>query len=171
MLYETTYNSPMGPLSIICNQTALKGIWFKGQKYFQASINHNAISEHGNKYSSIVHHWLNRYFNQENPAISELKLAPEGTDFRQKVWQILQTVPYGETITYKQIGLSLAKQPMSSQAIGGAVGHNPISIIIPCHRVVGANGSLTGYAAGIDTKIALLQHEHANFDHLFNPLK
>ena len=107
--------------------------------------------------------WLDRYFNGEKPQISELPLSPKGSEFRQCVWKILCEIPYGETCTYKEIADIIAKEQgvdkMSAQAVGGAVGHNPISIIIPCHRVVGSDGSLTGYAGGIETKIKLLKLE------------
>ena len=119
--------------------------------------------------------WLDRYFAGERPAISDLALAPFGSAFRQKVWNILCGIPYGQIITYgdiaKQLASDLHKKGMSSQAVGGAVGHNPISIIIPCHRVVGANGSLTGYAGGIDTKVKLLELEGVDLSRLFVPKK
>jgi methylated-DNA-[protein]-cysteine S-methyltransferase len=110
--------------------------------------------------------WLDRYFAKEKPAISELPLAPIGSAFRQEIWNILCKIPYGEVITYggiaRQMAVKMNKKSMSSQAVGGAVGHNPISIIIPCHRVVGSNGSLTGYAGGIGTKVTLLELEGVN---------
>ena len=117
--------------------------------------------------------WLDRYFAGEKPLINELKLAPEGSDFRKAVWKILCEIPYGETFTYGEIAETLAKRngvkKMSAQAVGGAVGHNPISIIIPCHRVVGKNGSLTGYAGGVDKKQKLLALEGADMSALFVP--
>ena len=107
--------------------------------------------------------WLDSYFNGKKPLINELDLDPIGTDFRKEVWEILCEIPYGKTISYKDIADRIAKkrgiEKMSAQAVGGAVGHNPISIIIPCHRVVASNGELTGYAAGIDKKKFLLKHE------------
>ena len=120
-------------------------------------------------------YWLDRYFKGEKPSIDELDLSPLGSDFRKSVWKILCEIPYGEVITYKDIADTIAKKKglkkMSSQAVGGAVGHNPISIIIPCHRVVGTNGSLTGYAGGIDKKVYLLKHEKVNMEKLFIPKK
>ena len=113
--------------------------------------------------------WLDRYFAGEKPAISELPLVPIGSAFRQAVWSILCEIPYGKMITYGDIARKLGVQ--SSQAVGGAVGHNPISIIIPCHRVVGANGSLTGYAGGVQTKIKLLELEGVDMSRLFVPKK
>ena len=117
-----------------------------------------------------VKKWLERYFNGENPSIKELPLAPQGNDFRQRVWDILCKIPYGETVTYgdiaKEIANSLGRKSMSAQAVGGAVGHNPISILIPCHRVIGVNGSLTGYAGGIERKKALLKLERGDIEPL-----
>ena len=119
--------------------------------------------------------WLDRYFAGAKPAAAELPLAPSGGEFRQIVWDILREIPYGETVTYgdiaKKTAIRMNRESMSSQAVGGAVGHNPISIIIPCHRVIGANGSLTGYAGGIGTKIKLLELEGVDLSHLFVPNK
>ena len=107
--------------------------------------------------------WLDRYFNKEQPDPKELKLAPKGTDFRKTVWDILLKIPYGQTTSYGAIAKSVTESrkgsKTSARAVGGAVGHNPISIIIPCHRVVGSDGSLTGFASGLDKKVWLLQHE------------
>lgn len=119
--------------------------------------------------------WLDRYFAGGNPPIAELSLAPAGGEFRQAVWKILCGIPYGEVATYGKIARKMAargnKRSMSAQAVGGAVVHNPISIIIPCHRVVGSGGSLTGYASGIDAKIRLLELEGADMSRLFMPKK
>ena len=123
----------------------------------------------------IVKKWLDRYFSGQKPDLAELPLAPQGNAFRQGVWEILCTIPYGEVTTYgsiaKKMAVKLQKERMSSQAVGGAVGHNPISIIIPCHRVVGVNGSLTGYAGGIETKIKLLELEGVDMSGFFIPKK
>ena len=123
----------------------------------------------------IAKKWLDRYFSGQKPDVAELPLAPQGNAFRQGVWEILCTIPYGEVITYgsiaKKMAVKLQKERMSSQAVGGAVGHNPISIIIPCHRVVGANGSLTGYAGGIEKKIKLLELEGVDMSGFFIPQK
>ena len=117
--------------------------------------------------------WLDRYFENKNPHISELDIEPIGTDFSKKVWIILCTIPYGKVITYgeiaKKISKAMNKDKMSAQAVGNAVAHNPISIIIPCHRVIGANGNLTGYAGGLDIKMRLLKHEGVNISKLFIP--
>ena len=117
--------------------------------------------------------WLARYFAGEKPMPSELPLCPIGGEFRQRVWSLLCQIPYGETTTYGALARALAAQmgrpSMSSQAVGGAVGHNPISIIIPCHRVVGSGGSLTGYAGGIAAKLRLLEHEGVELSRLSVP--
>ena len=117
--------------------------------------------------------WLARYFAGEKPMPSELPLCPIGGEFRQRVWSLLCQIPYGETTTYGALARALAAQmgrpSMSSQAVGGAVGHNPISIIIPCHRVVGSGGSLTGYAGGIAAKLRLLEHEGVELSSLTVP--
>ena len=117
--------------------------------------------------------WLDDYFDGEQPAITELPLAPKGSEFRQAVWRLLQEIPYGQVITYgeiaKKIAAEMGRASMSSQAVGGAVGHNPISIIIPCHRVVGSNGSLTGYAGGLANKIKLLTLETVEMTDLYLP--
>lgn len=109
--------------------------------------------------------WLDRYFAGEEPLPAELPLAPVGSPFRQAVWKLLCGIPYGETTTYgaiaKKLAPMLGRETMSAQAVGGAVAHNPISVIIPCHRVLGSDGSLTGYAGGIDKKIWLLKKEGA----------
>ena len=114
--------------------------------------------------------WLDRYFAGERPAVNELPLAPVGSDFRQEVWKILCEIPYGQTTTYGEIAQKLSarlgRERMSARAVGGAVGHNPISIIIPCHRVVGSNGRLTGYAGGLERKIKLLTHEGVDLTRL-----
>lgn len=127
------------------------------------------------KYQWRQKKWLDRYFNGEKPKISEIDLSPKGSEFAKKVWEILCKIPYGEVTTYgeiaKKIAKTMNKDKMSAQAVGGAVGHNPISIIIPCHRVVGSNGSLTGYAGGIDKKISLLKHEGVDMTNLYVPIK
>jgi methylated-DNA-[protein]-cysteine S-methyltransferase len=134
-----------------------------GQKYFGGTIPEETREKRNMPVFNAAADWLDRYFGGEKPAISELPLAPIGGEFRQGVWSLLCEIPYGEVVTYgdiaKKMAAKMGKKSMSGQAVGGAVGHNPISIVIPCHRVVGANGSLTGYAGGIDTKIKLLEHE------------
>lgn len=175
MIYTATYASPIGSIKLASDGSALIGLWIEGQKYFGNSITEESIMEHNLQVFDKTKAWLDRYFTQKNPAISELPLAPIGGAFRQEVWKILCQIPYGEVITYgeiaTQIALKMNKTKMSAQAVGGAVGHNPISIIIPCHRVVGTNGSLTGYAGGIEKKIWLLSHEGVNVKQFSIPKK
>ena len=164
MINVIHYTSQLGDILIASRNEKLIGLWFEGQKYYLDNISEDII-EKENKILYKTKNWLDKYFNGEKPPINELDLAPEGTNFRCEVWKILCEIPYGKTITYGDIALKIAKnrgiEKMSDQAVGGAVGHNPISIIIPCHRVIGSNGKLTGYAAGLDRKIFLLKHENA----------
>ena len=163
MHYKTTYLSPIGELMLASDGKALIGLWKKGQKYHGSTLFKDMEEKADLPIFANTKKWLDCYFAKKQPAISELLLSPIGSDFRQEVWKILCEIPYGKTITYGEIAKKIAKQAkkktMSSQAVGGAVGHNPISIIIPCHRVVGSNGSLTGYAGGIETKLELLKLE------------
>ena len=169
MYYSTTYPSPMGLITLASDDSNLVGLWLEGQKYHGQSIP-EAMTEKSNlPIFEAAKHWLDRYFAGANPAISELPLAPIGSAFRQSVWDVLREIPYGEVITYGDIAKTMGIK--SSQAVGGTVGHNPISIIIPCHRVVGANGSLTGYAGGLQTKIRLLELEGVDMSRLFMPKK
>ena len=161
MQYVTHYNSPIGAITIASNGTALTGLWFDGQKYFASTLGADYKEENLPVFAEAKR-WLDMYFSGMEPDFTPL-LCLNGSPFRMAVWQILQSIPYGQTITYGAIAQQLAAQngqaKMSAQAVGGAVGHNPISIIVPCHRVVGTNGSLTGYAGGINKKIALLKLE------------
>ena len=170
MIHTTQYDSPLGKLLLAAKDGALVGLWIMGQKYFLESIHEPMEDQPNNPTLIAAENWLDRYFRGENPAIDQLKLAPEGSPFRQTVWKVLQEIPYGKVTTYGQISTEVArrlgKTRMSAQAVGSAVGHNPISIIIPCHRVVGSDGSLTGYAGGIEKKRALLQLEGVCFDGL-----
>ena len=166
MINSTLYTSPIGKILLASKDNKLIGVWFEGQKHFLSGIDEE-LTENEDETLLKAKSWLSRYFNGEKPAIGELDLAPEGTDFRLEVWDILREIPYGETVTYKEIADKIAQKrgidKMSAQAVGGAVGHNPISVIIPCHRVVGSDGSLTGYAGGLDKKIFLLKHENPEF--------
>ena len=157
MYYSTDYSSPLGELLIASDGDSVCGVWFYGQKYFPHADNFTENDDLA--IFDKVKQWFDAYFNGSNPEIG-FKLKPEGSKFRLKVWKILAEIPYGETLTYGEIA-SRISPTMSAQAVGGAVGHNPISIIIPCHRVLGANGKLTGYAGGIDRKIRLLKLENA----------
>ena len=153
------------------------GAWLEGQKYYLATLTGSPVLNDEIKVLVQAKKWLDRYFNLEQPSINELLLAPIGGEFRQKVWKILCEIPYGQVTTYgdiaKKVATGLGKKSMSAQAVGNAVGHNPISIIIPCHRVIGKNGDLTGYAGGLDKKIQLLKLEKAkvNFSYYNHPNK
>lgn len=172
MIYTSHYNSPVGTLLLAEQDNKLTGLWIEGQKYFPGSLEDMQECE-ASPVLQQARRWLDRYFAGERPAIGELPLAPAGSSFQKEVWQILCEIPYGETAAYKEISRQLAARRglarMSPQAIGGAVGHNPISIIIPCHRVVGSDGSLTGYAGGLQNKIKLLAHEGVNTEQFSVP--
>ena len=173
MIYTCTYPSPLGNILLAADEVGLTGLWFEGQKYFGNTLPKETVSQ---EIPVLIRakKWLDVYFSGEEPKFTP-PLHPKGSTFRQAVWKILLQIPYGQTITYGEIARQLAKMQnvphMSAQAVGGAVGHNEVSIIIPCHRVVGVNGSLTGYAGGIDKKIALLKLEHTDMKHLFVPKK
>ena len=173
MYYSTEYQSPLGVFSLAAGGDSLVGAWLEEQKYYGSSILAAAVKDDRMPVFAQTKAWLDRYFAGQKPEISELPLAPAGTDFRQAVWQILCRIPYGQLMTYGEIARMMAvklnKKTMSSQAVGGAVGHNPISIIIPCHRVVGANGNLTGYAGGIEIKVKLLELEGVDVSALTMP--
>lgn len=173
MYYKATYSSPVGILTLACDGSNLVGVWIEGQKYHGDTILKDMIENNDMAIFDTTRKWLDRYFAGKRPNISELPLAPIGSKFRQEVWRILCEIPYGEGITYgdiaKKMAVKMNKESMSSRAVGGAVGHNPISIIIPCHRVVGSKGNLTGYAGGIDTKVKLLELESADMLCLFVP--
>jgi len=163
MYYKTTHPSPVGPITLASDGECLVGLWLEGQKYYGGTIAGAMTERDDLPIFDATKDWLDRYFAGAQPAISELPLAPIGGEFRQAAWRILCAIPYGEVTTYgaigKQMAAELGRATMSAQAVGGAVGHNPISIIIPCHRVVGADGSLTGYAGGVDVKERLLRLE------------
>ncbi len=175
MYYSTTYQSPLGMLTLACDGERLCGLWMEGQKYFGDTLPQAMTPKNDMPVFGAAKNWLDRYFAGRQPAIAELPLAPVGGEFRQHVWAVLCTIPYGTVVTYGRVAQEVAakmhKKTMSSQAVGGAVGHNPISIIIPCHRVVGANGSLTGYSGGVAKKIKLLELEGADMSGLFVPQK
>lgn len=175
MYYSAEYDSPLGKITLCSDGSNLIGLWIEGQKYFGGTVPEKMVPKEELPVINLAKDWLKRYFAGDQPAISELPLAPNGGGFRQEVWKILCEIPYGKITTYGHIAKKVAARrgmkTMSSQAVGGAVGHNPISIIIPCHRVVGSNGSLTGYAGGIATKIRLLAHECVDMSDLFVPTK
>ena len=175
MYYSTTYPSPIGIITLASDGENLVGLWMEGQKYHGGTIPGAMIPQDDLPVFTATKNWLGRYFKREKPAVSELPLAPIGGAFRQAVWAILREIPYGSVVTYgdiaRKMAVRLGKGSMSSQAVGGAVGHNPISIIIPCHRVVGSNGSLTGFSAGIKTKVKLLELEGVDISGFSIPKK
>ena len=160
MTFTRRYASPLGGILLAADDQGLTGLWFDGAKYFAANLP-EASEEKSTPILDEAARWLDIYFVGRQPNFTP-PLHLIGSDFRQRVWERLLDIPYGQTETY---GALLGKG-MSAQAVGGAVGHNPISIIVPCHRVVGANGSLTGYAGGIDKKIRLLALEGADVGRL-----
>lgn len=173
MFYYTEYDSPIGKLTVASDGGRIVGLWLDGQKYFLDTLPEMPIRRDASEVFDQAKDWLNRYFAGQKPEIRELPLHPIGGRFRQLVWRCLCEIPYGEVTTYgaiaKRIAAALGKTSMSAQAVGGAIGRNPISIIIPCHRVVGTNGSLTGYAGGIDKKIQLLTLEGVDTEKFFIP--
>ena len=156
MNYVTNYHSPLGNLTLASDGEYLKGLWIEGQKYYLSKYE-ELVEKDDIAIFYEAKKWLDEYFQGKNPDISHLKLKPEGTTFQKKVWDILLDIPYGKTIAYGDIAAKLGMR--CGQAVGGAVGRNPISIIIPCHRVIGKDGSLTGYAGGLDIKVKLLELE------------
>ena len=215
-LYTAQYASPLGEITLACNEEAISGLWFNGQKHFGATLPaegnstavvpsghplldpngsplldpsgnpllapdvHPLLSSDGNPLLAPDGHsvledalrWLDLYFSGQRPDFLP-PLRYGSTPFRKAVCDILLTIPYGETMTYGQIAAKVAEQQgiekMSAQAVGGAVGRNPIALMIPCHRVVGAGGNLTGYAGGLDRKLKLLELEKADTSHFFMP--
>ena len=203
MLYRSIYSSPLGKILILFHEESLLVLYFEGQKEFNDIMkdeevknfddgkdfeikDKNLIGESlGNDKNKVsgekfcddkilgdTKKWLDLYFSGEEPNFTP-KLKLEGTEFRRDVWKILLKIPYGETLTYKDIAEKLVAsgkyERMSSQAVGGALGHNPLSIIIPCHRVVGTSGSLTGYAGGLGRKVRLVELEGIDVNKFFMP--
>lgn len=165
MQFIHQYYSPLGNILLAADDIGLTGLWFDGQKYYAG----NLAAEHEEQNTPVFEQtkeWLDIYFTGREPQFMP-PIHMTGTPFQLAVWEILRRIPYGKTTTYGEIAKEIARQRglphMSAQAVGGAVGHNAISIIIPCHRVVGTNGSLTGYAGGIDKKVKLLTLEKAVF--------
>jgi methylated-DNA-[protein]-cysteine S-methyltransferase len=158
-------------ITLASYENNLVGLWLEGQKYFGDTVPGKMSRNDELPVFYAVKKWLDRYFAGKKPDASELRLAPISGEFRQKVWTVLREIPYGEVITYGEITKKIAANNgrMSNRAVGGAVGHNPISVIIPCHRVVGSNGSLTGYAGGIQTKVKLLELEGIDMSRFFVP--
>lgn len=184
MDYLYRYDSPLGPIHVASDGEAIIGLWLEGQKYFLQTLGQD-VREADLPIFRQTAAWLDAYFVNWSqvdrctgpqsgkqltaPALPELpRLTPRGSEFRQRVWKLLLEIPYGEVTTYgalaKQLAEESGRKTMSAQAVGGAVAHNPISILIPCHRVVGSDGSLTGYAGGIEKKAALLRLEGVDIE-------
>lgn len=161
MIHTAYYDAPYGRYVMAAEDGALTGLWLEGQKYFPSDLPEPSGEEA--EIFARTRRWLDAYFAGRQPDVSALPIAPRGSAFAQSVWQLLLEIPYGQTVTYGQLAKRLAEQRgltrMSAQAVGGAVGHNPISVIIPCHRVLGAKNRLTGYAGGLDVKTFLLKLE------------
>ena len=169
MVYTCHYESQLGGILLAADEIGLTGLWFDGQKYFAREL----PAERTEKEMPILtetKRWLDIYFTGTEPDFLPL-LHPIGSTFRQEVWKLLLQIPYGKTVTYGELARQLAEKRglprMSAQAVGGAVGHNQISVLIPCHRVVGTNGSLTGYAGGIQKKVKLLELEGTDVSGFF----
>ena len=172
-MYTTRYPSLFGIIWLAADDEGLTGLWFEGQKYFASSLKSIPI-EQETPILKEGKRWLDQYFQGRQPDFLP-PLHPSGSAFQQAVWKMLTKIPYGHTITYGELAKRFIEENqaegMSAQAIGGAVGHNPISIMIPCHRVIGAKGNLTGYAGGLNRKIGLLQLEKVPLQDLFIPSK
>ena len=173
MLYKKIYKSLVGEILIICDQENLLGLYLESQKDFEEKLKDEEIKfielkssddfyEDEFKILKTTEDWLNKFFAGKDPGLTP-PIKVSGTEFRKDVWEILLKIPYGKTWSYKEVGEELLKrgkyERVSNQAVGGAVGHNPISLIIPCHRVIGSDGSLRGYAGGLDVKRKLLELE------------
>lgn len=171
MIFTDKYESPLGSIILACDEAAIIGLWFNMQKYFG-----NTLPEETEQKDHLLlreaRQWLDIYFSGRQPDFLP-PLRYDSTPFRRMVCDIMLTIPYGKTMTYGEIAAAVAERRgirrMSAQAVGGAVGHNPISLMIPCHRVVGTNGSLTGYGGGIERKVKLLELENADMSGLFVP--
>ena len=173
MQYTARYKSPLGDILLASDDAGLTGLWFEGQRYFALHL----ASDHIEKETDILMQakkWLDIYFSGQDPDFIP-SLHVEGTSFHREVCEIMLSIPYGKTMTYGEIAQTIASRrgirKMSARAVGGAVGHNEISIIIPCHRVVGANGNLTGYGGGISRKVRLLELEGVNMTGFYIPRK
>ena len=166
MIHTCTIDTPLGAMTGAVKDEALIGLWFIGQKHYPPLTTHWSCEPDHPIFKALRHH-LACYFSREFIAL-DFRLAYTGSPFQETVWDILLKIPMGQVVTYGQIAKSIALTrglaSMSAQAVGGAVGHNPISILVPCHRVVGSNGGLTGYAGGLDRKAALLKIEKVELE-------
>ena len=170
MDYTWHYESPLGRITLASDGNSLVGLWFDKQKYFSDVLSSSHIEKNLPIFEETIK-WLDIYFSGKAPDFTP-KLKMRTTDFRKRVWEIMLKIPYGKTMTYGEIANIIAKEKglshMSAQAVGGAVGHNSISLIIPCHRVIGTKGNLIGYGGGIDKKKKLLEMEKPNMTQFFN---
>ena len=171
-MFTTTLPSPLGPLTLASDGAAITGLWLAGQKYFASTLDIHASPAPDLPVFGQAAAWLDAYFSKA-PLPAMPPLAPSGSPFRQAVWALLREIPYGATTTYGALAQALRARGIAAapQAVGGAVGHNPISILIPCHRVVGTNGSLTGYAGGVEKKRFLLELEGVDMTGLSVPAR
>lgn len=171
MIYTCEYNSPLGTITLACDGEFITGLWFNGQKHF-GNILPKQTESNDMPLLHEARRWLDIYFSGKDPDFLP-PLRYDSTPFRKTVCDIMLKIPYGKTVTYGEIAAEIAKQKgvekMSAQAVGGAVGHNPVSLMIPCHRVVGTNGSLTGYGGGIQRKVSLLELEKTDMSSFFVP--
>jgi len=156
---RTRYASPLGEIVLTADEVGITGLWFQGQKGAGAAPDRAGA---GGDFLAAAREWLDTYFQGRDPGpIPPVHLA--GTEFQRAVWDLLLEIPYGQTVTYgslaRRVAAARGLARMSAQAVGGAVGRNPVSILVPCHRVVGQDGSLTGYAGGLPRKAALLRLE------------
>ena len=184
--YTSQYDSPLGMITVACDDEAIIGLWFNGQRHFGNILPSETVEIGENEHCTLTvgckaralleeaRRWLDVYFSGQEPDFLP-PLRYDSTPFRKAVCDLMLTIPYGKTMTYGEIADMIATErgveKMSAQAVGGAVGHNPISLMIPCHRVVGTNGSLTGYGGGINRKVKLLELENADMTDLFIPKK
>lgn len=173
MQYIDHYESPLGRILLAADEDGMTGLWFEGQKYYARGLEPES-GEMPLPVFDQAKSWLDLYFSGKEPDFMP-PLHMTGTDFQMRVWALLREIPYGKTVTYGDIAKKIAEQEgwshMSAQAVGSAVGQNRISILIPCHRVMGSNGSLTGYAGGLERKTALLTLEKVDMEKFFIPGK
>ena len=172
-MYKSYYNSPIGRIIILSDGVNVTGLFFDSSRFIDKVNRVDALIDDSLEIFSLTSKWLDRYFRGERPNPLEVPVKLVGSSFSMDVWEELEKIPYGSTITYGDIAKRIAKKRgiknMSSQAVGHAVGHNPVSIIIPCLRVVGLGGNLTGYGGGIDKKVSLLKLDGVDIDKYFIP--
>ena len=163
MTYRKDFPSPIGILTAVSDGTSITGLWMENQRYWGQSVSADPADGSNLEVMNQLQKWLDAYFNGKEPSFF-VPCKADGTVFQQAVWEQLNRIPYGKTVTYGQIAKTIEQESgkiVSAQAVGNAIGRNPICILIPCHRVIGSNGELTGYAAGIDRKRILLELEKA----------